>query len=103
MTDRGMIKWQPFNAVASGSYMINNVLRKKEKITMPTLSEDQQNELQEKILNTYQTQQDITIKYYKGGRIYSSEGKIVKIDQNNHNLTINNGLKVFFAQIIEIS
>ncbi len=100
--DRGMIKWQPFNAVASGNYMVNEVLRKKYVIAMPMLSEDQQNELQEKILNSYSTQEMIRIKFYKNGRIYTSEGKIKQIDKNNHNIVLSNDLKVFFAQIVEI-
>lgn len=101
MTDRGMIKWQPFNAVASGSYMINDVLKNKYKIDMPTLSEDQQIELQEKILSAYQTQEKVLIKYFKRGKIYEEEGLIEYIDKNNRNIVINN-LKVFFVQIIEI-
>lgn len=102
MTDRGMIKWQPFNAVASGNYMVNEVLRKKNKLAMPSLSEDQQNEIQNKILDSFQTQEVVKIKYYKNGRIYNEEGIIEQIDRNNHNIILNNGQKVFFAQIIEI-
>ena len=65
MIDRGMVKWQPFNAVASGNYMINEVLKKKNKVVMPTLSEDQKELLQEKILRAYELQEVIRIKYYK--------------------------------------
>lgn len=102
MMDRGMIKWQPFNAVASGNYMINDVLKKKNKVEMPVLSDDQIYELQEKIFNFYTTQEEATIKYYKDGYVYIKQGKISNIDKNNHNIVINAGFKVFFAQIIEI-
>lgn len=102
MMDRGMVKWQPFNAVASGSSMINDVLKKKNKVKMPTLSEDQQNELQNKVFDSYETKEEIRIKYFKDGKIYIAEGKIEQINQNSHYIIVNSGLKVFFAQIIEI-
>ena len=49
MTNRGMVKWQPFNAVVNGNFMINQVLEEKNKIKMPILSDDQKLEIQEKL------------------------------------------------------
>ncbi len=102
MIDRGMVKWQPFNAVASGNYMINEVLKKKNKVVMPTLSEDQKELLQEKILRAYELQEVIRIKYYKNEYIYIIEGKIIEINKNNYYIGLDNDLKIFFRQIIDI-
>lgn len=102
MIDRGMVKWQPFNAVASGNYMINEVLKKKNKVAMPTLSEDQKELLQEKILRAYELQEVIRIKYYKNEYIYIIEGKIIEINKNNYYIGLDNDLKIFFRQIIDI-
>ena len=102
MIDRGMVKWQPFNAVASGNYMINEVLKKKNKVAMPTLSEDQKELLQEKILRAYELQEVIRIKYYKNEYIYIIEGKIIEINKNNYYVGLDNDLKIFFRQIIDI-
>ena len=40
ITNRGMLKWQPFNALVSSGKMINEVLSEKNKIKMPVLSDD---------------------------------------------------------------
>ena len=48
-TNRGMVKWAPFAAVAPGSVMVNEVLAKKNKVKMPILSEDQIEDINNKI------------------------------------------------------
>ncbi len=45
MTNRSNIKWQPFESVISTRLMLNNILKEKNKIAMPILSEDQYNDL----------------------------------------------------------
>lgn len=100
---RGMIKWQPFNAVAPGSYMVNDVLKEKNKVNMPVLSDDQKQILQDKIIEAFNNQEIITIKYFRAGRYYLIKGKISNIDVPNLKLTINTENMVFFSQIIEIS
>ena len=95
-------KWNPFNAVAPGGMMVNEVLREKNKIDMPVLSEDQKMELQERILESYNNQEIIKIKYFRGGKLYTTEGKVKKIDVNAHKIVLNGGLSVFFSQIVEI-
>ena len=95
-------KWNPFNAVAPGGYMVNEVLKEKNKIEMPVLSDDQKMEIQEKIVDAYNNQEIIKIKYFRAGRLYITEGKIEKIDINSHKIVLNGGFAVFFSQIIEI-
>lgn len=97
-----MSKWNPFNAVAPGSSMVNEVLKEKNKVTMPILSEDQINELQEKILNAFNTQSIVNIKYFKNGRYYLNNGIITNIDVSAHKLVLNSQFPIFFSQIIEI-
>ena len=97
-----MSKWNPFNAVAPGSSMINEVLKEKNKVTMPTLSDDQINELQEKILTAFNNQSIIKIKYFRNGRYYINDGIITNIDVSAHKLVLNGDFPVFFSQIIEI-
>ena len=58
-----MSKWNPFNAVASGDYMINDVMKEKNKVSMPILSEDQKLELQNKMFEAfYNPQNNLFIK-----------------------------------------
>ncbi len=95
-------KWNPFSAVAPGGFMVNEVLKEKNKIEMPVLSDDQKMELQERILEAHNNQETIKIKYFRGGRLYITEGKVEKIDANSHKIVLNGGFSVFFSQIIEI-
>ncbi len=95
-------KWNPFNAVAPGGFMVNEVLKEKNKIDMPILSDDQKMELQERIFEAYNNQDTIKIKYFRGGRLYITEGKVIKIDANAHKIVLNGGFSVFFSQIVEI-
>ena len=94
-------KWNPFNAVASGEYMINDVLNEKNKIKMPVLSEDQKQELQNRMFEVFNNQEIINVKYFCNGRLYIKEGKITNIDQNTHKIVLNGSFPVFFSQIIE--
>ena len=54
-------KWNPFNAVAPGGFMVNEVLKEKNKIDMPILSDDQKMELQERIFEAHNNQEIIKI------------------------------------------
>ena len=95
-------KWNPFNAVASGGFMIGEVMSEKNKIEMPVLSEDQKMAIQERIFEAYNNQEIITITYFKGGNMYNIEGIIEKIDVNARKIVINSDISVFFSQIVEI-
>lgn len=99
--NREYVKWQPFSAVIPSSNMINDVLKEKNKIKMPILSEDQNRELQNKMLTFYNNEETITVKYYRAGKLYKLEGKITNIDQNTHKIIINNHFSIFFSQIID--
>lgn len=102
MRDRGMVKWQPFSAVASGNSMIDEVLNERDKLEMPTLSDDQTMELQEKIFKAFNNQEVVNIKYYKAGKLYVNKGKISNIDVSKLKIVINFEISVFFSQIIEV-
>ncbi|MGN1371845.1 MAG: YolD-like family protein [Candidatus Coprovivens sp.] len=93
-------KWNPFNALTSGEYMINDILKEKNKVKMPILSDDQKQELQERMFEAFNNQEVIKIKYYKDGNIYIKDGKITNIDKNNRKIIINHTDYLFFSQII---
>ena len=96
-----MSKWNPFNAVASGDYMINDVVKEKNKVSMPILSEDQKLELQNKMFEAFYNQETINVKYSTAGKVYITEGIITNIDQNSHKIVLNGDFSVFFSQIID--
>ena len=96
-------KWNPFNAVAPGVYMVNEVLKEKNKMEMPVLSDDQKMGIQERIFEAYNNQEIINITYFKAGNMYNIEGIIEKIDVNSKKIVIKGDISVFFSQICEIS
>lgn len=100
-SQRNIIKWQPFNAVASGNYMINEVLKGKNKIKMPLLSDDQKDALQDEMFRLFNNQEIVTVKFYRDGRLYTLTGKITFIDRNKYRIMINNKNWIYFSQIIE--
>ena len=95
-------KWNPFNAVAPGGFMVKEVMKEKNKIEMPILSDDQKMAIQERLFDAFNNQEIIKIKYFRAGKLYITEGKVEKIDVNTHKIVLNGGFAVFFSQIIEI-
>ena len=41
MSDRKMIKWQPFNSLMNSKQVVKEIIQDKGKIAMPILSDDQ--------------------------------------------------------------
>jgi tRNA(His) 5'-end guanylyltransferase len=82
MNDRGMVKWQPFNSVTSGVGMVDDVIDKRSKKTMPVLSEDQIMTIQNKMLEAYNNQDEINVIFYLNGHFFNRRGKIIKIDKS---------------------
>ena len=99
---RGMIKWQPFSAVAPTTTMVNDVLSKKNVVKMPVLTDDKLLELEEKLLASFENQISIQIKLFRNGRLYLKDGIVFNIDKLSKKITLKDGYSLFFSQIIEI-
>lgn len=100
MTKREYVKWQPFNALIPGSKMVNDVLKEKNKVRKPSLSEDQIVDLENHLLEAYYNQDVIKIKFYRNGRYYLKQGQISKIDKINKIIVLGDAYQIFFKQII---
>ena len=99
---RGMIKWQPFSAVVPGNVLVNDILKKKNIVTMPCLTEDKLMELEEKILISLDNQSPIKIKLFRNGRMFLKDGIVGNIDKLSKKITLKDGYSLFFSQIVEI-
>lgn len=99
---RGMIKWQPFSAVVPGNVLVNDILKKKNIVRMPILTEDKVLELEEKILISLENQNPIKIKLFRNGRMFLKEGIVCNINKYSKKITLNDGYSLFFSQIVEI-
>ena len=98
-TQRGMKKWQPFNALEHYDEYLDIIYHEKEKKAKPILSEEQINDINY-ALNIY-NHDEVSIQYYKQGEILEITGIISKIDSQNQVLTINKS-KIFFSNLLKI-
>ena len=98
-SQRGMKKWQPFNALEHYDEYLESIYHEKEKKEKPLLSEEQINEINYS-LNIY-NHDEVKIHYYKQGEILQTIGIINKIDTSNQVLTINKH-KIFFSNLLKI-
>lgn len=96
LNERGMIKWRPFDNFGSSETMIKEINKERNIITMPSLSEEEINEFNDKIIYYYETKDIIDLKYFYNGYIYKLKGIISSI--NNKYLVISNK-KIYFNQI----
>lgn len=100
-TDRGMIKWQPFDSVISSKALINNIILEKSKVNKPILSEEEIKDIEEKIIEAYYLQNEVILQVYKNGFFKEINGKIKKIDGVRKMVYLNN-MMIFFNQIISV-
>lgn len=99
--DRGMIKWQPFNSLINGKYIVNSILKEKAKISKPIISDEDQKTLEEKIIEAYYCQNKVTITYYQNGFLLKIKSKIKKID-NIYKIIYLDDKTLLFKQILGI-
>ena len=100
--DRGMIKWAPFNSLINSQYLINSLVFEKTKINKPTISEEEQKIIEEKIIEAYYCRNKVLITYYKDGYLLKTKASIEKIDSIYKTIYLSNQLKLLFKQIYKI-
>ncbi|QMS85873.1 YolD-like family protein [Candidatus Xianfuyuplasma coldseepsis] len=81
--DRKMMKWMPFNALLEQGEYIRDLLEGREWIDMPTLSPDQEAELNYSLEQAYILHQDVTVTYYEQHKLHTVTGRITRIDVYN--------------------
>ena len=100
--DRGMIKYQPFDSLTNSAKMKHDIQLKKNKVVMPTLSEDQLEEIDLKIKEAYHNKDKIRISYYFSGNIIKKDVKIILIDYIKKQIVLSDNTKVFYKQIVSV-
>lgn len=102
MSDRKMIKWQPFNSLMNSKQVVKEIIQDKGKIAMPILSDDQLSILEEKIILAYESGMKVNIKYYKNGYLYLINTNVKSIDKTNRKVFIKNNQYLYFNTIVDI-
>ena len=101
MHNRNEIKWNPFNSLINGNKIIEELNDIKTKCEKPILSEDQLNEINKLLIDSFTTKSKINIQYYENGNFYNLEG-IINYFNNFNNYIIISNKKIYLNQIINI-
>ena len=98
--NRRCIKWAPFNSVVNTKQIISDIDKSKFE-TMPSLSEEQKNNLEKRIISAYYEQIPINITFFFNNKILKKTDTIKKIDFTFHKIYFNNFV-LLFDQIISL-
>lgn len=99
MSDRGMVKWMPYQSLVEQSSFLARMRYEKNKKPRPHISSDRAREINE-ILVTYEGE-EVAACYYHDGYLYDLTGRISKIDALYHRLWIN-GILIPFPDLIDL-
>ncbi|MGM9834570.1 MAG: YolD-like family protein [Bacilli bacterium] len=102
MSDRGMIKWQPFSAVTPSNKMVNDVLKEKSKVKMPDLSEEQIMEMEKLVVESYTNGENILLTIFHNGYIFKKKSIVSNINTITSKITFCDGSFIYFRQILNI-
>lgn len=100
MSDRGMKKWAPFDSLTNTNKMKHDLSKQKNRVKMPTLSEDQLEKIENNIKEAYYNKDDIIIEYYFNGVIIKKQCKIKLIDYNKKQIVLSDKTRIYYKQII---
>lgn len=75
-----MVKWQAFKTVPEQYEILEQYIKDQNKIPMPLLSEDQLEEINEKVHDKIQTNRIAEISYWENGYISALNCYIQKLD-----------------------
>ena len=96
MNDRGIIKWAPFSSVINGNILLKEIHEEKSRIIKPTLSEEQIQELEDKILkNIFKTHTHKDSDIYKGSPTVQHKGNFRKCggEKSSHRMKASNDIR----------
>ena len=95
------MSWAPFNSVINNYDIIKDVKNQETYINKPNYTEEQLEEIESKILESYTSQNTVTIEYYLNNKSVPFKGTINKIDPIYKRIYINNKY-LYFNNIISI-
>lgn len=99
--ERGMKKWRPFKSLVEYDDYYNQMLKDREKIPKPILSDDQKEEINS-VLVTLRVGDSVSYSYYNDGFIHSSKGEFFYCKQDTCEIVID-GLPIHFDNLISLS
>ncbi len=100
--DRGIIKWAPFDALVGYHSLIKELKYRLGKQNKPILSDDQCDELNQKLLLAFNQNLEVEIEFFNNGYMKYTFGNIRKIDFITKTIILSNYEKILAADIFNI-
>lgn len=102
--DRGMKKWMPFDSVTSSKQMVQHIIEEKSKVSRPSLSEEQKEEIERTIWEGFHNQVPLRIVYFFRGRYQVKQNLfILDIQLIDKKIILDDYSSLYFDQIIRVS
>lgn len=102
MHNRDSIKWAPFNSVINGNYIVNSIIKEKNRINKPILSEEQISEFEELIRISMINKIELLIYIYRNGYIKEIKGTVLKIETSKKQIILDDHITLYFCEIVKI-
>ncbi|PGY65459.1 YolD-like family protein [Bacillus cereus] len=103
---RKMIKWTPFAAMPEQFAGIREIIKEKNKVTRPILTIEEKELIENMLLCSLVSEEEILITYYEEGYLLSSYMTVVNIDPPNSAVICTdafyNKIKLQFSNIIGV-
>ncbi|HFK1685139.1 TPA: YolD-like family protein [Bacillus tropicus] len=103
---RGMVKFSPFAAMPEQFAGIREIIKEKNKVTRPILTDDEKELIENMLLCSLLSEEEILITYYEDGHLLSSYMTVVDIDPSNSAVICTdafyNKIKLQFSNIIGV-
>lgn len=103
---RGMVKFSPFAAMPEQFAGIREIIKEKNKVTRPILTDDEKELIENMLLCSLLSEEEILITYYEDGYLLSSYMTVVDVDPSNSAVICTdafyNKIKLQFSNIIGV-
>ena len=91
---RGMIKWRAFATISEQYEKLDEYMESQNKIDMPILSEEQIENINDKMVSYYHNKKLATINYWNNGYIAELVGYILNINTIDQYISVKNNLNM---------
>ncbi|MGS0534387.1 YolD-like family protein (plasmid) [Bacillus mycoides] len=103
---RGMVKFTPFASMPEQFAGIREIIKEKNKVTRPILTDEEKELIENMLLCSSVSKEEIMITYYEDGYLLSNYMTVVDIDPSNGTVICTdafyNKMKLQFSNIIDI-
>ncbi|MCC2361659.1 YolD-like family protein [Bacillus cereus] len=100
-----MVKWTPFAAMPEQFAGIREIIKDKTKVERPTLTQDEQERIENTLLCSLLSEEEILITYYEDGFLLTSYMNVIDIDPLNKSIICTdafyNNMTLKFIDIID--